>query len=103
MDNFESFKVIKRVQDTQDKYKLIDLKESRISNPTLLCLGGNATKYTPFDTLGYYFFIKVAGNDAVTGADYTYASAGGILFTLIVAPVTIITKNLLEKYGPSED
>jgi ABC-type sugar transport system permease subunit len=65
--------------------------------------GGNATKYTPFDTLGYYFFIKVAGNDAVTGADYTYASAGGILFTLIVAPVTIITKNLLEKYGPCED
>lgn len=65
--------------------------------------GGNATKYTPFDTLGYYFFIKVAGNEAVTGADYTYAAAGGILFTLVVAPITIFTKNLLEKYGPSED
>jgi ABC-type sugar transport system permease subunit len=65
--------------------------------------GGNATHYTPFDTLGYYFFIKVAGNKAVTEADFTYAAAGGILFTLIVAPVTIITKNLLEKYGPSED
>ncbi len=64
--------------------------------------GGNATRYTPYDTLGYVFFTKVAGDEA-TYAQYTYAAAGGILFTLIVAPITVITKSLLEKYGPSED
>lgn len=64
--------------------------------------GGNANQYTSYDTLGYVFFTKVAGDEA-TYSQYTYAAAGGILFTLIVAPITVMTKSLLEKYGPSED
>lgn len=64
--------------------------------------GGNATKHMPYDTLGYYFFVQVAG-DEVTPSDYPYAAAGGLVFTLIVAPITILVKNLLEKYGPSEE
>ncbi len=64
--------------------------------------GGNSNNVTPFDTLGYFFFVKVAG-DGVTLADYPYAAAGGLLFTMIVAPITLTTKYLMEKYGPSED
>lgn len=64
--------------------------------------GGNANQYTTYDTLGYVFFTKVAGDEA-TYAQYTYAAAGGILFTFIVAPITVLVKTLLEKYGPSED
>ena len=64
--------------------------------------GGDAAHSTPFDTLGYLFFIKV-GDDNATQADYPYAAAGGLLFTMIVAPITLITKALLEKYGPGED
>lgn len=63
---------------------------------------GSAPASRPYDTLGYVFFTKIAKSDA-TIADYPYAAAGGLLFTLIVAPITIITKSLLEKYGPSED
>ena len=63
---------------------------------------GGANKETLYDTLGYYFFVKVAAPDA-TPAHYNYAAAGGILFTLIVAPATLVTKWALEKYGPSED
>ncbi len=53
-------------------------------------------------TLGYWLFMKVA-NDNGTYAEYPYASAAGIVFTLIAAPVTLIVKHVLEKYGPSED
>lgn len=45
MKNFESFRLIKKVQDVPEGYKVIDLKESRVCNPTLLCLGGNATRH----------------------------------------------------------
>lgn len=64
--------------------------------------GGEGRGEKPFDTLGYYFFVKVVGDNA-TAYDYPYAAAGGIIFTLVVAPITLITKSLLEKYGPSED
>jgi len=64
--------------------------------------GGEGRGEMPFDTLGYYFFVKVVG-DNVTLSDYPYASAGGVLFTIFVAPITLFTKYMLEKYGPSED
>lgn len=53
-------------------------------------------------TLGYVFFIKIIKADNASYARYPYAAAAGLLFTLIAAPVTILVKNLLEKYGPSE-
>lgn len=56
----------------------------------------------PFETLGYVFFVKVADNRA-TQNDMSYAAAGGLLFTLVLAPLTIAVKSLLEKFGPSED
>jgi ABC-type sugar transport system permease subunit len=52
-------------------------------------------------TLGYYFFIQVIGKSALPF--YPYAAAAGILFTVIAAPITLLAKHLLEKYGPSED
>lgn len=55
-----------------------------------------------YDTLGLTFFLKVARSQA-TQNDMSYAAAGGILFTLVIAPITILVKTLLEKYGPSED
>ena len=61
---------------------------------------------TPFDTLGYVFFCKVVGstkNSKVLFENYPYAAAGGLLFTVICAPITIAVKTLLEKLGPSED
>lgn len=67
--------------------------------------GGEGGANRPFSTLGFYFFVKVAGgtNTIPSPADYPFVSAAGIMFTLIVAPVTLITKYLLEKFGPSED
>jgi ABC-type sugar transport system permease subunit len=53
-------------------------------------------------TWGYYLFVKVIGSSA-TMADYPYAAAYGLAFTLVAAPITILAKTLLEKLGPSED
>lgn len=53
-------------------------------------------------TLGYYQFMLVWKNGNIMD-DYPYASAVGLFFTLIVAPATIIVRNLLTKYGPRED
>ncbi len=63
--------------------------------------GASGTGKKPFDTLGYNFFVKVSNSN--DPKDHTFAAAGGVLFTLVVAPITLITKYLLEKYGPSED
>lgn len=67
--------------------------------------GGEGGGQQQFSTLGFYFFVKVAGgrNTIPSPTDYPFVSAAGILFTLVVAPITLLTKYLLEKFGPSED
>ena len=69
--------------------------------------GGEGSSEAPYTSLGLYFFIQVAGGQntpmSTLRANYPFVSASGILFTLIVAPITFLTKYLLEKYGPSED
>ncbi len=59
-----------------------------------------------YDTLGLKFFGILVGDGSSGSAapqNYPYASAGGLLFTLVCAPITIGVKALLEKYGPSEE
>ena len=53
-------------------------------------------------TLGYYLFIKVIGANASL-ADYPYAAAAGLCLTLVAAPITLLVKYLLEKYGPDPE
>ena len=52
-------------------------------------------------TVGYYFYTMVLGEGSSTMANYPYASASGLLFTVIVAPITLVARHLLEKYGPT--
>ena len=53
-------------------------------------------------TLGYYTFIKVVGENSSL-ANYPYASAFGVVFTIVAAPITLLVKHLLEKYGPGAE
>ncbi len=55
------------------------------------------------ETLGFYFFVKLLDSSKVSFGDFPYASAGGLLFTAVIAPLTLLVKWLMEKYGPSED
>ena len=88
------------------KEKLVWLEDELLDDELEEILyGGEDGAMQPFSTLGFYFFVKVAGgkNTIPYAGDYPFVSAAGILFTAIVAPVTLLTKHLLEKYGPSEE
>ena len=52
-------------------------------------------------TSGYYLFVRVMASDGITG--YPFAAAAGILFTLSSAPLTIITKYCMERFGPQTE
>lgn len=54
-------------------------------------------------TLGYYQFFLVARYGADSPVNYPIASAFGLLFTAIVAPITLLTRHLLLRFGPRED
>ena len=52
-------------------------------------------------TLGYFFYIQVAGSSSQIM--YPYLAAGGLIMTIIMAPLTFLLKYFLEKYGPSTE
>ena len=52
-------------------------------------------------TVGYYLFTQIVGK-ASGYASYPYAASAGLVCTIIAAPLTLLVKWLLEKYGPSE-
>ena len=54
-------------------------------------------------TLGYYQFFLVAKYGADSPVNYPLASAFGLLFTAIVAPLTLLLRYLLTRFGPRED
>ena len=53
-------------------------------------------------TMGYYLFTKVFGEKS-DYAFHPYASALGVLITLIAAPLTFLLKYVLEHVGPQEE
>lgn len=52
-------------------------------------------------TLGYYLFVHVQNSDGFN--NYAFASAAGILGTLISAPIVLLIKWLLEKFDPTAE
>ena len=66
--------------------------------------GFNANRQ--YQTIGYYLFNMVQ-DGRFTGSSleqmYRKASALGLMFTAIVAPLTILIRKLMLKYGPNEN
>lgn len=52
-------------------------------------------------TIGYYLFIKVIGDSSIS--EYPYAAAGGLIFTLVAAPLTLFVKWALNKIMPDTE
>lgn len=61
--------------------------------------GGSAR--TDLQTLGYVFFVRIIKSNDASYAQYPYAAAAGLLFTLVATPITLIVKYALERFGPS--
>lgn len=53
-------------------------------------------------TLGYYMYELIM-KQGTTRADYNLAAAVGLFFTAIIAPLTIIVRKLMIRFGPQED
>lgn len=49
-------------------------------------------------TYGYYLYVKTVTSTTI---EYPYLAALGLIFTAIAAPLTLIVKKLLNKFGPS--
>lgn len=56
-------------------------------------------------TFGYFLFTEVVETNegGFPFPSYPRAAAYGLIFTVVATPLTLITKSLLEKYGPSEE
>jgi ABC-type sugar transport system permease subunit len=71
--------------------------------------GDSGVSQTGFDVFGYYFFRQVKhGNlyaDVAKDGLLTYPqlSALAIIVTLIIVPVTLIVRKMMETYGPRTD
>lgn len=52
-------------------------------------------------TYGYYLYVKTQSARSVS--EYPLLSAMGLIMTIVVVPLTLLVKRLLEKYGPRED
>ena len=63
--------------------------------------GGGATT-NQVETLGYRFFVILASNSAQP-SDYPYCAAAGLFFSMIVGPIVLSIKYMMERFGPSEE
>ena len=60
-----------------------------------------ATAPDEVQTYGYYLYVKALGAKSVS--EYPLLSAMGLMMTVVVVPVTLLVKHLLETHGPRED
>ena len=73
----------------------------------ILMNSGNLTEFYKYDapveayTLGYHYFVQVA--NAKSHVAFPPLAAGGLLMTIVVAPLTLLVRWFLEKHDPMED
>ncbi len=68
--------------------------------PTYQFYDGTSTTPLHLWTMGHYMFAKVMNG---TSVDYPMVSAVSLVVTMIAAPITLFTRNMLEKYGPETE
>lgn len=56
---------------------------------------------SPIQTFGYWIYVQTA--NAKSKAEYPVISAMGIIFTVIIVPVTFAVRKALVKFGPREE
>ena len=56
---------------------------------------------SPIQTYGYWIYVQTA--NAKSKAEYPVISAFGIIFTVIIVPVTFAVRKALVKFGPREE
>ena len=67
----------------------------------LQAMYGNEARNT-MRTVGYHIFVSIFDNGSESEINYAYCSAFGLLATIVIAPCTILTRYLMNKYGPTD-
>ncbi len=60
----------------------------------------------PFSVFGYFMYRETLSSDTVTDGtrmNYSQLAALGVIFTLILIPITLCVRKLMEKFGPRND
>ena len=81
---------------------ILAFAELAMGQANLYSIYGSSGPYSQ-QTLGYYIFNLMATNQGNDVTVYPKAAAYGLLATAIIAPITMIARKLLLKYGPSEE
>ncbi len=94
--------VIPSIWGTIVSLLVLAFAEIALGQANLYSIYGSLAPYSQ-QTLGYYIFNLMATSNGDDITMYPKAAAYGLLATVIIAPITIIARKLLLKYGPSED
>ena len=57
----------------------------------------------PMHTIGYHIWVSMFVNGTESITQYPYCSAFGLLVTVVLTPITMIVRFLMNKFGPSEN
>ena len=82
-------------------YLIVGISGIFLMQLDLFSFYGDAAE-TEIRTIGYFLYTEVLSANGIT-TGYPYLAAIGLVFTAICVPLTLITRKLLTKYGPSED
>ena len=95
--------VIPTIWSTLVSFVLIALAGFATNQANLFSFYGDKAYGNGLATLGYYLFELVYSTTYGGTSMYPYAAALGIFLTLIIAPLTLLARWTLNKFGPRED
>lgn len=94
--------VIPSIWGTIVSLLILAFADIAMGQANLYSVYGSSAPYSQ-QTLGYYIFNLMATNQGNDITMYPKASAYGLLATIVIAPITLLVRKLLLKYGPSEE
>lgn len=95
--------VIPSLWSTLVSFVLIALAGFATNQANLFSFYGDKAYGNGLSTLGYYLFELVYSAQYGGKTLYPYAAALGIFLTIIIAPITLVARWALNKFGPRED
>lgn len=91
--------VIPLIFDTISTLLIIGLTGIFTNQAGIYVLYGSASALEEIHTLGFHLFIFTIGS--TSSVNYPYASALGLIFTIILVPLTFIVRRVLNKINPN--
>jgi ABC-type sugar transport system permease subunit len=89
------------IYNTFMTFLIVGLAGIFVNQRSIYSFFGNVADYSVY-TIGYYLYRNTLDSVA-TLKDFPYIATVGLILTLILLPIVLIIRKILEKYGPSLD